>query len=65
MINKTYKQLYWDEDFIKKRVKEQKEYIYQLQIRIITPLRFTTLYTSACHILLRLERQLKNIQKLE
>lgn len=66
---KTYLQLYWDKEFIEKRVKEQKEYLQEASMRWyreeISPERMDEIYDSTNHVTDRLSRQLENINKLE
>lgn len=66
---KTYQQLYWDKGFIELRIKEQNDYISDVQhswaIGNISLDRANLLYNSARGVLTRLRYHLENIKKLE
>lgn len=69
MENKTYDQLWWDEEFVQKRIEEQQIYIMGVDIRwyrsSITNQQHVDLRESGCDVLLRFKAQLKEIQKLK
>jgi hypothetical protein len=67
--NKTYDQLYWDKEFVEKRIKEQEDYTsnvhYNWAIGNYPKGRGKQLYRSARAVLLRFQRQLENIKNLK
>ena len=69
VVGKTYKQLYWDEDFIRNRIEEQEVYALEIMDRwadkLITFERAHELTKSTSGVLDRLKLQLVNIKKLE
>lgn len=65
-MTKTAHQLWWDEEFIEKRIKEQRRVISTILLDPNLPFdRGAELYKSAKIILSRFERQLENINKLK
>jgi hypothetical protein len=78
MISKTYNQLWWDREFIEKRIQEQKDYLRTLGNKVIQISSFDrydlTYYpdgrsraiaASTLRILDRFENQLEQIKKLK
>lgn len=68
---KAYNELWWDREFVEKRIQEQKDYIQNLlgNWSFDTPSNFfagefVMKIESARSVLKRFERQLENIKKL-
>lgn len=61
--NKTYHHLYWDREFVEKRIQEQNEYIQNYKSTVDKESR--DVLRSAFHVLIRFQRQLENIKKLK
>jgi hypothetical protein len=57
--SKTFNQLYWDKDFIEKRIKEQEAYLKEVAWRR------SELFVSALAVYARFKNQLENIKKLQ
>ena len=73
-MNKTAEHLWWDKDFIEKRIKEQEDYMLEKRTAHYTSSnvdseyecqRYHFLQENSGYVLKRLERQLERIKQLK